>query len=77
MEQFVFIGEATYYNDDERKEVSKKFVVRAPSFVEAAQRVENWYGNELIAFNLIALEDQLVIICDDCYNRLLKGEYYE
>ena len=71
---FLYIGEVTYYEEDERAEISKKVVVRASSFVEAAQQIENWYGVELISLSLTCVEDQLITICDECYERLLKGD---
>lgn len=73
-EMFLYIGDVTHYNEDERAEISKKVVVRASSFVEAVQQIENWYGNELISLNLTCVEDQLITICDECYERLLKGD---
>ena len=73
-EMFLYIGEVTHYNDEKRAEISKKVVVRASTFVEAVQQIENWYGNELISLNLTEVEDQPITICDECYERLLKGD---
>lgn len=73
-EMFLYIGDVTHYNDEKRAEISKKIVVRASSFVEAVQQIENWYGNELTSLNLTMVEDQLITICDECYERLLKGD---
>lgn len=73
-EMFLYIGDVTHYNDEKRAEISKKVVVRASSFVEAVQQIENWYGVELISLSLTCVEDQLITICDECYERLLKGD---
>lgn len=74
-EMFLFIGEVVHYNDEMRAEISKKVAVRASSFVEAVQQIETWYGNELTHLSLTGVEDQLITICDECYDRLLKGDY--
>lgn len=74
-EKFLFIGDVAHYNPDSQMEISKKVAVRASSFVEAVQQIENWYGDELISLNLMGVDDQLITICDDCYERLLKGDY--
>lgn len=74
-EKFLFIGEVAHYNPDMQTEISKKVAVRASTFVEAVQQIENWYGDELISLNLMGVEDQLITICDECYERLLKGDY--
>ena len=74
-DMYLFIGEVTYYDEDECAEISKKVVVRAHNFVEAVQQIENWYGNELSSLNLTSVEDQLITICDECCDRLLKGAY--
>ena len=73
-EMCLFIGEATYDDEDKGAEISKKVVVRASTFVEAVQQIENWYGVELISLNFTSVEDQLITICDECYERLLKGD---
>ena len=73
-EMYLFIGEVTYYDEDERAEISKKVAVRASSFVEAVQQIEHWYGNELMSLSLTSVEDQLITICDECCDRLLKGD---
>ena len=74
-EMFLYIGDVTHYNDEKRAEISKKVVARAFSFVEAVQQIENWYGKELSSLNLTSVEDQLITICDECCDRLLKGDY--
>ncbi len=74
-EMFLYIGDVTHYNDEERAEISKKVVVRASTFAEAVQQIENRYGKELISLSLTCVEDQLITICDECYKRLLKGDY--
>lgn len=73
-EMYLFIGEATYYDEDKGAEISKKVVVRASSFVEAVQQIENWYGKELTSLSFTGVEDQLITICNECYERLLKGD---
>lgn len=73
-EMYLFIGEVTYYDEDKGAEIFKKVVVRASSFVEAVQQIENWYGKELTSLNLTSIEDQLITICDECCDRLLKGD---
>ena len=73
-EMFLFVGEVIYYDVDSSDEIPKKVVVRAYSFVEAVQQIENWYGNELTSLNLTMVEDQPITICDECYERLLKGD---
>ena len=76
-EMYFFIGEATYYDEDKGAEISKKVVVRASSFVEAVQQIEHWYGKELMSLSLTSIEDQLITSCDECCDRLLKGDYDE
>lgn len=71
-EMYLFIGEITY--EDKCAEISKKIAVRASSFVEAVQQIKYWYGNELMSLSLTCVEDQLITICDECYERLLKGD---
>lgn len=75
MKMFLFVGEVVHYNDEMRAEISKKVAVRAYSFVEAVQQIEAWYGNELTYLSLTGIEDQLITICDECYERLLKGDF--
>lgn len=74
-EMYLFIGEVTYYDEDKGAEISKKVAVRASTFVEAVQQIEGWYGNELSSLSLTSVEDQLITICDECCDRLLKGDY--
>lgn len=74
MEMFLFVGEVIYYDSDNYDEIPKKVVVRAFNFVEAVQQIEAFYGNELLSLNLTSVEDQPIIICDECYERLLKGD---
>lgn len=73
-EMFLFIGEVEYYDEDKGAEIPKKVVVRASTFVEAVQQIEGWYGNALTSLNLTMVEDQLITICDECYEKLLKGD---
>lgn len=73
-EMFLFVGEVTYYDANNHDEIPKKVVVRAFTFVEAVQQIEDWYGNVLTSLNLTMVEDQLITICDECYERLLKGD---
>lgn len=73
-EMYLFIGEVTYYDSDSHDEISKKVAVRAFNFVEAVRQIEGWYGNELTSLNLTNVGDRLIIICDECYERLLKGD---
>ena len=74
MEMFLFVGEVIYYDADSNDEIPKKVVVRASSFVEAVQQIEDWYGNELTSLNLTSVDDLLITICDECYERLLTGD---
>lgn len=73
-EMYLFIGEVTYYDEDKDAEISKKVAVRASSFVKAVQQIEDWYGNDLTSLSFTSVEDQLITICDECCERLLKGD---
>ena len=73
-EMFLFVGEVIYYDADSNDEIPKKVVVRASSFIDAVQQIEAFYGNELTSLNLTMVEDQPITICDECYERLLKGD---
>ena len=71
---YVFLFEVEYYDSFKDKTITAYHAVRAEKFVDAVEQVEDYYGNELCGFTVDCLEDDLIQISEETYNKMLKGE---
>lgn len=71
---YVYLFKVEYYDSINNKTQKLFHAVRAEKFVDAVEQVENYYGNELCGFTVDCLEDDLIQISEETYNKMLKGE---
>jgi hypothetical protein len=72
---FTFLFKAVYWDDCDSTECTRYHVLRAESFVDAVSELENFYGKELLHFEVHALEDFFGEISESEYNRMLQEDY--
>ena len=72
---FVYLFKVESYNSIDNETVTAYHAVRAEKFVDAVEQVENYYGLELCGFTVDCLEDDLIQISEETYNKMLKGEF--
>lgn len=65
-----FLFKVKYYDGVERKAFS---VIRATSFTDAVKEIERYYRDKILSFTVTCLEDDLVQISEETYNKMLKG----
>ena len=72
---WVFLFKVNYYSSVDEAERKAFSVIRAISFAEAVEEIERYYGNDLCSFTVTCLEDDLIQISEETYNKMLKGEF--
>ena len=70
----VYLFKVDYYDSIDDKTRKLFHAVRDEKFVDAVEQVEDYYGNELCGFTVDCLEDDLIQISEETYNKMLKGE---
>ena len=66
---YVFLFEVEYYNIIEDKSLTAYHAIRDGKFVDAVEQLENYYGEELCGFTVTCLEDDLIQISEETYNK--------
>ena len=72
---YVFLFEVEYYDSFKDKTITAYHAIRDEKFVNAVEQLENYYGNELCGFTVTCLDDDLIQISEETYNKMLKGEF--
>ena len=72
---FKFLFKAEYYDSIDEVERKAFSVIRATSFTEAVEEIEGYYKDDLLSFTVTCLEDDLIQISEETYNKMLKGEF--
>ena len=72
---YTFLFKAVSWDDCDNTECTRHHALRAESFMDAVGELEDFYGKELLHFEVHALEDFLGEISETEYNRMLQEEY--
>ena len=72
---YAFLFDVEFYDHIDDKTVTAYHAVRAEKFTNAVEQVEDYYGNDLCGFTVTCLEDDLIRISEETYNKMLKGEF--
>ena len=73
MENFYF--EVTFYIDEEHSNETEQGFLSATDVHAAINQLYDYYGNDLIKFSLMPLEDGLLIMPKEICEAYLKEEY--
>lgn len=72
----IFIARIDYYDDDKCTTITDKAVVDAPTFTEAASKIEAVFGNDLENFFLEAITDSTIVFIDDIAEAHIRENEY-
>jgi hypothetical protein len=72
---FKFLFKVEYYDSIDEVERKAFSIIRTTSFTEAVEKIERYFKKDLLSFTVTCLEDDLVQISEEAYNKMLKGEF--
>ena len=72
----VFLFKVKYYNSVDEVERKAFTIIRAESFTKAVEELEGYYEDDLIGFTADWIDDGLVFISEEVYDKMLNGELY-
>lgn len=70
----VFLFKIKYYDGVDEVERKVFSVIRAESYTEAVGEIEEYYNDELIGFTVDWIDDGLIFISEEAYDKMLNGE---
>ena len=70
----VFLFKVKYYDSVDEVERKAFSVIRAESYTEAVEEIEEYYGEDLLGFTVDWIEDDLIFITEEIYDKMLNGE---
>ena len=75
MDRFTAIAKVRYYDPNFNPIRENIAVTNVVTFSEAAAQIEEWYGNDLISFDIELISDRFLILSDDEVKARLQVEY--
>lgn len=69
---WTFMCQVEFWSEDDCEEKVAYHAIRANSFAECAQELEDYYGKELTAIKLTALESTLIDIGKEMYEQTIE-----
>ena len=75
MERFTAIVKVRYYDSNFNPIKENIAVTNVATFSEAAAQIEEWYGDDLISFDIELIGDRFLILSDDEVKTRLQIEY--
>ena len=75
MERFTAIVKVRYYDPNFNPIKENIAVTNVATFAEAAQQIEDWYGDDLISFDIELIGDRFLILTDEEVKSIMEKEY--
>ena len=70
----VFLFKVRYYDSDDKVERKAFGVTRAESYATVVEEIEEYYGEDLLGFTVDWIDDGLIFITEEVYDKMLNGE---
>jgi hypothetical protein len=70
----VYLFKVKYYDTVDNVERKAFSVIRAESYTKAVEELEGYYGEELLGFTVDWIDDGLIFIPEEVYDKMLNGE---
>lgn len=70
----VYLFKVRYYDTVDDVEGKAFSIIRAESYAKAVKEVEGYYGKELLGFTVDWIDDGLIFISEEVYDKMLNGE---
>ena len=75
MDRFTAIVKVRYYNIELKPAKENIAVTNVATFAEAAQQIEDWYGDDLISFDIELIGDRFLLLTDEEVKSIMEKEY--
>lgn len=72
----IYLFKIKYYDSIDEVERKTFSVIRAESFATAVEEIEEYYGEDLLGFTIDWIDDGLIFIPEEGYDKMLNGELY-
>ena len=71
---YIYLFKVEFYDTISNETITAYNVIRDETFVNAVEQLEHYYGDDLCGFTVNCLDDDLIKISEETYNKMLKGE---
>lgn len=75
MDRFTAIVKVRYYDIELNPTKENIAVTNIATFAEAAQQIEDWYGNDLISFDIELIGDRFLLLTDEEVKSIMEKEH--
>ena len=75
MDRFTAIVKVRYYDPNFNPIKENIAVTNVATFAEAAQQIEEWYGDDLISFDIELIDERFLILTDEEARIKIENEY--
>jgi hypothetical protein len=75
MDRFTAIAKVRYYDPNFNPIKENIAITNVSTLAEAAEQIEDWYGDDLIGCAIELIGDRFLILSDDEVNAQLEKEY--
>lgn len=71
----VFLFKVKYYDSVNEVERKAFTIIRAYSLTDAVKEIEEYYQDDILGFTVDWIDDGLIFVSEEVYNKMLKGEF--